>query len=230
MGLGSFPRTVLFKDHDAASATFSYGRDGGNGFVRLGSGRPLFLGQRVSVSAGENYTVALDLRSPNPKASVTVSLCEKSHQQSFRCKELGFRLQAAGPRWEHHEASFGSEQVGTGPWLLRRPVVLGLANAQPGSIVDVDNLRLLDETGADLIANGDFSRGGARWFFSADDHLPWHIFSLWVQILFEQGWVGVLPSPSRSGFPSPGSPPGCGGATCSARRCSPPFAAFSSSA
>jgi hypothetical protein len=56
----------------------------------------------------------------------------------------------------------------------------------------VDNVRLLDESGHDLIANGDFSGGGSRWFFSADDHLPWHGFNLWVQILFELGWVGVL--------------------------------------
>jgi hypothetical protein len=31
-----------------------------------------------------------------------------------------------------------------------------------------------------------------RWFFAADSHLPWHIFNLWVQVLFEQGWFGVL--------------------------------------
>jgi hypothetical protein len=49
-----------------------------------------------------------------------------------------------------------------------------------------------DESGRDLVANGDFSGGGSRWFFSADDHLPWHIFNLWVQILFEQGWAGVV--------------------------------------
>jgi hypothetical protein len=43
-----------------------------------------------------------------------------------------------------------------------------------------------------LIANGNFSGGGSRWFFSADDPLPWHIFNLWAQILFEQGWACVV--------------------------------------
>jgi hypothetical protein len=61
-----------------------------------------------------------------------------------------------------------------------------------GGFVDIDNVRLLDKGGHDLLVNGDFSQGGARWFSSADDHLPWHIFNLWVQILFEQGWLGVL--------------------------------------
>jgi hypothetical protein len=192
MGLGSFPRTLLFKDHDAASATFSYAREGGNGFVRLGSGKPLFLGQRVSVVPGKTYTLSLNLRSANPSAAVNVSLCEKSHQQSFRCKEVSFEAKATGTGWQHHEAAFDSGEIGAGPRLLRRPVVLSVANARSGSVVDVDNLRLVNETGEDLVTNGDFSRGGARWFFSADSHLPWHIFNLWVQILFEQGWVGVL--------------------------------------
>ena len=42
------------------------------------------------------------------------------------------------------------------------------------------------------MANGDFARGGARWNFAADDHLPWHIFNVWVQILFEQGLFGIV--------------------------------------
>jgi VanZ family protein len=192
MGLGSFPRTFLVKDRGAASATFSYAREGDNGFVRLGSGKNLYLDQRVSATAGRIYTLSLDLRSADSKGGVHVPLCEKSLQYSFRCKQMGFQVKAAGKSWEHNEVTFSSEQIGSGTWLLRRPVVLSLANSLPGGVVDVDNVRLLDESGHDLIVNGDFSHGGARWFFSADDHLPWHIFNLWVQILFEQGWLGVL--------------------------------------
>ena len=192
MGLGSFPGTVLVKDPTAASATFSYRQEGGNGFVRLGSGKALYLDQRVPVEAEKNYTLSLDLRSLDPKAEVGVPVCEKSLQYSSRCIRLSFRLKAAGTNWEHHEITFSSEELGAGPWLSRRPVVLSLVNSNPGGFVDVDNVRLLNESGHDLIANGDFSRGGAHWFFTADDHLPWHIFNLWVEILFEQGWLGVL--------------------------------------
>jgi hypothetical protein len=193
MGLGSYPRTVLMKDRVAASATFSYAHDGTNVFVRLGSGRALYLDQRVPVEVEKDYTLSLDLRSLDPEAEVGVFVCEKSVQYSFRCNKLNFRLKAAGTNWEHHEVTFNSEQIGSGQPLMRRPVALSLANPQPnGGFVDVDNVRLLDRSGHDLIINGDFSQGGARWFFSADDHLPWHIFNLWVQILFEQGWLGVL--------------------------------------
>jgi len=192
MGLGSFPRTFLFEQRDAASATFSYEREDGNGFLRLGSGKPLYLDQRVPVVADRRYRLSLDMRSSDPEAKLAVTLCEKSVQYSFRCKALSFQRRATARTWEHREVELNSEQVGSGPWLLQRPVALSIANARRGSIVDVDNVRLLDESGHDLIADGDFSGGGSRWFFSADDHLPWHIFNLWVQILFEQGWAGVV--------------------------------------
>jgi hypothetical protein len=53
-------------------------------------------------------------------------------------------------------------------------------------------VRLLDEAGTNLIANGDFSRDGDYWFFKSGDHLPWHIKNLWVHLLYELGWVGLI--------------------------------------
>ncbi len=192
MGLGTFPKTALFKNPDAASATFSFGHEGDNGFLRLGSGRPLYLDQRVSIAPQTRYTLALDLRSGDPKAKLTAHLCEKSAQYSFRCTSASVPVRAAGTGWEHHELAFDSGEIGSGAWPFRRPVALSLSNAQRGGIVDVDNVRLRDKSGVDQVTNGDFSRGGARWLFAADDHLPWHIFNLAVQILFEQGWFGVI--------------------------------------
>ena len=74
---------------------------------------------------------------------------------------------------------------------MRRAVVISLYNPQQGTI-DVDNVRLLGPDRSNLIENGDFSKGGNRWFFTTDNHLPWHIKHLWVQILFEQGWLGIV--------------------------------------
>src|SRR5262249_39116637 len=90
------------------------------------------------------------------------------------------------------EADLASDDIGSGSWPMKPPVVLTLTNPRLGTVVDVDNVRLLDETGRDLLVNGDFARGGARWFSTADDHLPWHLFNLWAAILFDQGWAGVL--------------------------------------
>jgi hypothetical protein len=192
MGQGSFPRTFLFKHRDAASATFSYEHEDGNRFLRLGSGRPLYLDQRVAVEPGKSYALSLEMRSADPEATIDLRLCEKSVQSSFRCEARNFRRQSTSAIWEHREVAVDAGPIGSAPWLLRRPVALSIANARAGSVIDIDNVRLVDKSGHDLIANGDFTEGGARWFFAADDHLPWHIFNLGVQILFEQGWAGAI--------------------------------------
>jgi hypothetical protein len=59
--------------------------------------------------------------------------------------------------------------------------------------VDVDNIELLGPDGRELLDNGDFSDNLRRWFFSSDhNHLPWHIKNLFMNVLFDQGWLGVL--------------------------------------
>jgi hypothetical protein len=46
--------------------------------------------------------------------------------------------------------------------------------------------------GDELVANGEFSRGSERWFFTSDDHRSWRVDNLWIHILFEQGWLGMV--------------------------------------
>lgn len=43
-----------------------------------------------------------------------------------------------------------------------------------------------------MLCNGNFSQGGDCWFFKTHSHLPWHIKNVWVHVLFEQGWGGLL--------------------------------------
>jgi VanZ family protein len=189
MGLGTFPRTVVFKDRPAASATVSYERREGLTLARLGSGRPLFLGQYVDVAPHAQYTLSLATRSDDPGAMLGASLCEKSVQYSFRCSDFVFPVTGAG--WQRRSITFDSAEIGSGPPFLRRPVVLSFANMRSGSTLDLRDVRLLDVSGADLVMNGDFARGGSQWTFAADDHLPWHIFNLWIDVYFEQGLLGV---------------------------------------
>ena len=191
MGLGSFPKTLLLKQPEAASASFRFDREGDQAYLKLGSGRPLYVDQRLASAAGGSYTVSVEMRSSNPNARLDAMLCEKSIQYSFRCQSASFRSGTAGI-WEHRDAVLSAGSIGSGPWFFRRPVALSLTNPLRGTVVDVDRVRLLDASGRDRLVNGDFSAGGARWFFAADDHLPWHIFSLWVEVFFEQGWLGVL--------------------------------------
>ena len=119
-------------------------------------------------------------------------ICEKSVLYSFRCMWAAFMLERGRQDWSHEDLVFDSRELGHGAWYQRRPLELGLVNFKPGTSVDVRVVGLYDEAQRDLIRNGDFSRGGDFWFFSADDHLPWHIENFFIQLRFEQGWLGLL--------------------------------------
>ena len=56
----------------------------------------------------------------------------------------------------------------------------------------MDNVALTDASGHSLVVNGDFTRGMDHWFFSTDSHLAWHAKNLFIHVLFEQGWVGLI--------------------------------------
>lgn len=58
--------------------------------------------------------------------------------------------------------------------------------------VDIDDIAIYDVGGTSLLANGDFSDNMAHWFMTSDrDHMPWHTKSLPVNLLVDQGIVGV---------------------------------------
>jgi VanZ family protein len=192
MGLGSFPRTFLIRNPEGASASVSFQTGGGEQFARLGTGRPTYFSQRVAVEPGGRYVLSFDLRgSGAAPGRMEVFLCEKSEHYSFDCRTLSFPLKQASGQWARVEGAFDVGQMGAGRLIFRRPIVLSFMNAQAGTLLDIDNVRLADASGRDLVSNGDFARGSARWFFATDDHLPWHVFSTPTQVLFELGWFGV---------------------------------------
>jgi len=42
------------------------------------------------------------------------------------------------------------------------------------------------------VKNGDFSATSVYWFWSVDNHLPWHTKHMVVTVLFDQGWLGMV--------------------------------------
>jgi hypothetical protein len=77
--------------------------------------------------------------------------------------------------------------------LLQRPIQLTFYNGNGlGKLVDVDNVQLLDETGTNILVNGDFNKGSDFWFFATEKHNPWHIFNFWIHLLFDLGWLGSI--------------------------------------
>ncbi len=193
MGLGRYPETYYWKNREGiVPARYSYETEGRNVFLRLGAGDTLYIEQPVAVLPNHNYVLSMDLRSRSPNASLTVPVCEKSLLYSFECEWKSFTLKNANGQWERYEHHFNSKSISQGSWLSRRPVKLSLFNAGTGTLIDIDDIVLADENGKNLVTNGDFSRASENWFFATDNHLPWHIKNLAVQLVFDQGWLGLI--------------------------------------
>jgi hypothetical protein len=107
-------------------------------------------------------------------------------------KALSFTASTSG-EWQDAEMTFSSGTIGTRAWYGRRPAQLAFEVLRSGYWIDIDDVHLLDSTGRDLLANGEFSANPDRWFYTSDhNHLPWHAKNMVLSILFDQGWTGLL--------------------------------------
>lgn len=197
MGIGSYPRTYFWQNHENVTpAMYQIGTEEGNAYLKLSSGDSLYLGQHLPINPHTSYRLEVDLRSDQDKLALTLPICEKSLLYSFNCSWNTVEETAPARQWRHFERTIDSQDVGetlgrTVGRLSKRPVQLSLFNGRENTVIEVDNVSLTDATGKNLLVNGDFSQGTDYWFFATDNHLPWHIKNLLVQVLFEQGGLGV---------------------------------------
>lgn len=194
MGVGSYPRTYfLLNNENVVPGSYKIETESYHRYLRLKGGDALYMGQYIDVRAHRHYRLALDLRSPEGKpVNLEIPICEKSLLYSFNCLALSVKT-ANQSGWQTHELDIFSENVGYKRLGVGKPVQLALfAGLNPETVIDIDNVELIDETGRDLLANGDFSHGLDHWLFATDNHLPWHSKNIWVQVYFEQGWSGVI--------------------------------------
>jgi hypothetical protein len=192
MGLGSFPRVYLDRGPaDKQPASFGFAAEQGNSYFRLGAGATVYYAQRVPFSAGRGYRLELNARSRQGDARLDTPVCEKQMLNSRQCAWMDFSVPGDG-QWHKLTRDFSSAEVGAQGWMHRPPVELFFYNPGKAGVLDIDNVRLIDPDGRNVLCNGDFSRGGDCWYFKTHSHLPWHIKNVWVHVLFEQGWLGLL--------------------------------------
>ncbi len=194
VGVGRFPQAHFWGSREPVRAAVRRLQDdAGDLHLRLGPGSPLYVEQFVALPSPRTpLELGLRLRSPQPAAKLTVTLCEKWMLTSLRCEAAAA---TSGPRpgeWSTLRLRLPAEGLGEGPWYARPTVKLSLLKEGDRAPVDIDGL-VLRAAGSDanLLANGDFSRGMDRWFWSVDADPPWHIHSLPVSVLFDQGLVGL---------------------------------------
>jgi len=192
MGVGRYPETYLLKNaHGLMPENYRYESMAGRTFLRLGAGDSLYIGQLIPVSPGQHYVLSVEVRSLHGPATIQANLCEKHILNSRDCRT--FTVTAEANKWIRRLYLLDSGVLGSRVELFPPlPVELSFSNAMPHSIVDLTRVRMLDTRGRNLVANGSFASGANRWFFTTDDNLPFQAKNLWVQLLFDEGWVGVL--------------------------------------
>ncbi len=192
MGLGRFPETSYWRSvSNPRSGTYRLEAEANNRYLRLSAGDSIYLEQWVSIEPGKKYHLKLDARPSRPDSRITVPICEKWMLTAYNCMWQSFNLGKEFGHWRSLEAIVSAKDFSTSPWYSQRTTKLSLYYETPQSTVDIDNVRLETESGVNLIRNGDFTQKLDHWFFSTDGHLQWHIKSLFVGLLFDQGWFGL---------------------------------------
>ena len=158
----------------------------------VGFGEVFRVAQRVSVVPGAPYFVVLDVQT-DTVARLHFELCERQLLYVEECATAAVNIPATGDSWQRQVVSFDGAKFNGGPWYAPRPVFFAMATESPGTRVAIDNVSLTGPDGGQLLVNGDFTQGMTGWFTTSDRfHLPWHIKNLGLNLLFDEGIIGLL--------------------------------------
>jgi len=199
-GLGRFPAEYFFNVPDGAfPGSYRLGLDrDGEPFLTLSGPRAaagfneLFrISQRVRPIPG-SYVLQLDALSTEP-VRLHTEICEKHLLYPQHCAVAAVDLPARAG-WQPVRLALDARRLEPGTWYAPRLGFMSIAVDAPGRKLDITHVTLTrGEAGGNLVANGDFERGMAHWFFTSDRyHLPWHIKSLPLAVLFDEGAVGLV--------------------------------------
>ena len=199
MGLGRFPETHFWRSTGPVrAAPYRLVREADNTFLRLGGGATLYIEQVLPEPpelASDELTLTLSLRSSRTPATLTVALCRKWGLTSQTCVP-GQAGSAAVPeavgQWQPVQIRLNVAALQADGGALAKPLKLSLLTPEGDTRIEVDRISLTAADGRNLLTNGDFSAGMDHWFFATDVDPPWHIHSLPVAVLFDQGWFGVF--------------------------------------
>ena len=199
-GAGRFPQEYMFNgsDREFPGNSRIASQNGDRHLVlygprhEVGFGEMFRVAQRVSAAPGAQYSIILDARAAKA-ALLHFELCERHLLYVERCAAAAVAIPASGEIWGRQVVLLDGAKLGGGPWYAPRLVFFAVAAESPGSRIEIDYLSLIGPDGRELLTNGNFAQEMAGWFTTSDRfHLPWHIKNLALNVLFDQGAVGLL--------------------------------------
>ena len=188
-GLGSYPRIYFLRSGEGVTPSYqALHAEHGNTYLSMAAGAPLYFEQIIRLQPHRRYQLRFLARSADQDSALKVPVCEKWVLYSYNCIWQSFAIGDTGGAWQRFSASFDSASLGS----RARPLKLSLFNPAEGSQVEIDDVSLKDDGQREQLRNGDFEQGMDFWFFSSDNHLPWHLENTWLLLAFEQGAFGVV--------------------------------------
>jgi hypothetical protein len=201
-GVGRYPSSHLYTGGGAAPPGDYRWRqtDRGPAVVLTGGrheidwGQILRLSQRVA-APGAAAVVTLHVRAER-KVGLHLEICQKLLLYHRACLFDNVEVEPTGGRWRSLRVELRGERgerVDAMAGLWPRTVIFSVGLLTPSGRVEMTALSALDERGRELLSNGDFRVGLARWYATSDHHhMPWHMKSLPLHVAFDQGLVGAL--------------------------------------
>jgi hypothetical protein len=200
MGVGRFPERHYWSSREPLhAASYTLKRDGAARYLRLAEGATLYIEQIVPRPEIGALSLSLDWRGSPGQAPPVLALCEKWTLTSLACASVqtaaavasaGDGKSPAVGAWQPLRLKFDASALASTTRAFRAPLKLALLTPAKGTL-DITNVQLSTALGDQLLINGDFAKGMDHWFFATDVDPPWHLHSLPVAVLFDQGWLGV---------------------------------------
>ncbi len=209
MGLGVFPRAYAWDSNIAGqekTSMIKLATEPFKTFLKLSETMDLTVGQRIHLDANQKYTLTVDVKAQAKQGMFGASICRRNILYPTlwnpTCIYYEQPVPAGTKEWQKLMWTFNVGDLGDGGKIGRHPLVLRISNGLPQNqypakgidkTIDVDNIKLQNQLGEEVLANGDFEHELDRWYVYTDIyHLPLHIKNFWVTAFFEQGLSGLL--------------------------------------
>ncbi len=198
-GLGRYPANYFFAIPDSRfPGTYRIVNEGGASWLSMvGARHPMSFGdifrvsQRLGFDVEGPFDVSLRLRSRND-ISVHFEVCEKHLLYVAGCAIGKLAVKGNDGAWQEARLRLNGPLLSGGSWYVPKMKMFSLGIYSQSRSAEIDDLMLSSAGGENLLGNGDFANGMQQWFFSSDrDHMPWHAKNILVNVLFDQGVMGL---------------------------------------
>ena len=159
-------------------------------FLRMSGGTPTYIDQRIAEVRSIAYEFTAMVRAEQT-SQLTIFICEKYLMNSRVCSSGRIEVPGGG-EWTTVSQNLSAGGVGIRSGVFGVPIYVSLRTPPAGHVVDIANLSFRDALGVEQLRNGKFEEGRSRWFFTNDSHSVWHVANLWLHVLIEQGWFGLI--------------------------------------